>query len=178
MTPSFSVFIATSLDGFIARPDGGLDWLDAVQSPGEDYGYHSFFDSVDALLLGSGTYETVRTFSEWPYGDKPCYVATSRSWGPLGHEVFVRGNPVELARQLAQRGHSRVYLDGGRLIRAFLATGLVADMTLSVIPILLGAGIPLFREIGKEPSYGEHPLKLAASQSYPSGLMQLKYVKV
>jgi len=175
MTPNFSVFIAASLDGFIARPDGGLDWLDAVQIPDEDYGYHAFFDSIDALLLGSGTYETVRSFPEWPYGDKPCYVATSRSWGQTRHEIFVRGNPVMLARQLAERGHSRVYLDGGTLIRAFLATDLVTDLTLSVVPILLGAGIPLFREVGKEPGYGEHRLKLARSKSWANGLVQLRY---
>jgi len=175
LTPSFSVFIAASLDGFIARPDGGLDWLEAVQSPTEDYGYLTFFDSVDALLLGSGTYDTVRAFSEWPYGDKPCYVATSQEWRPVRQEVFVRGNPVELARQLRDRGHSRVYLDGGRLIRSFLTTGLVDELTLSVVPVLLGAGIPLFRERGTEPTYGEHPLRLAGSKAYPTGLVQLRY---
>ena len=169
--------MATSLDGFIARPDGGLDWLDAVQTPDEDYGYHAFFDSVDAILLGSGTYETVRTFAEWPYRDKPCYVASSRTWGQKRNEIFVKGNPVSIARDLAARGHSRVYLDGGTLIRSFLATGMVADLTLSVIPILLGAGIPLFREVGKEPAYGEHLLRLAHQKAYPSGLMQLRYEK-
>ena len=177
MTPGFSVFIAASLDGYIARPDGGLDWLDAVQTPGEDYGYHAFFDSIDALLLGSGTYETVRGFPEWPFGDKPCYVATSQERRAVHHEVFVRGNPVALARQLADRGHSRVYLDGGRLIRAFLATGLVTELILSVIPVLLGSGIPLFREISKEPAYGEHVLKLVGAQAYPTGLVQLRYQK-
>jgi len=175
LTPSFSVFIATSLDGFIARPDGGLDWLDAVQSPTEDYGYLSFFDSVDALLLGSGTYDTVRTFPEWPYGDKPCYVATSQQRRAVHKEVFVRGNPVELARQLRERGHSKVYLDGGRLIRSFLATGLVDELILSVVPVLLGSGIPLFREEGVEGTYGEHRLRLGSSQAYPTGLVQLRY---
>jgi dihydrofolate reductase len=177
MTPRFSVFIATSLDGFIARPDGGLDWLEAVQAEGEDYGYQAFFDSVDALLLGSGTYETVRQFSEWPYADKPVFVATSRPWTALRRETFVRGNPVALARALDERGFSRIYLDGGALIRSFLAAGMVSDMTLSVIPILLGSGIPLFRERGKEPAYGEHGLKCQGSQTFPSGLTQLKYEK-
>ncbi len=149
--------------------------MERVHVPGEDYGYHAFFDSVDAVLIGSGTYETVREFAEWPYGDKPCYVATTRAWRQLRHEVFVRGNPVNFARELDKRGHSRVYLDGGALIRTFLATGLVADMTLSVVPVLLGAGIPLFRERGSEPQYGEHRLKLAGSQSFASGLMQLRY---
>lgn len=175
MTPRFSVFIAASLDGFIARPDGGLDWLEAVHVEGEDYGYQAFFDSVDALLLGSGTYEVVREFPEWPYGEKPVYVATSRPWPAVRKESFVQGSPVAIARSLAARGYSRVYLDGGSLIRSFLAAGLVTDMTISVIPILLGRGIPLFREKGKEPAYGEHGLKLAGAQPYPSGLVQLCY---
>jgi dihydrofolate reductase len=175
VTPHFSVFLGTSLDGFIARTDGGLDWLDTVHVPGEDYGYQAFFDSVDAVLLGSRTYATVRDFDEWPYGDKPVYVASSRTWVPVRHETFIRGNPVELARTLADRGYSRVYLDGGSLIRSFLTTGLVSDMTLSVIPILLGRGIPLFREIGKEPIYGEHALKVTANKTFPSGLVQLTY---
>ena len=177
MTPRFSVFIAASLDGFIARPDGGLDWLDAVHVPGEDYGYQSFFDSVDALLLGAGTYETIRSFPEWPYGDKPCYVATTRPWVTVKREVFLRGSPVSMARTLAERGYSRIYLDGGTLIRSFLATGMVSDLTLSVVPVLLGAGIPLFREKGKEPAYGEHGLRCLGAQTFPSGLVQLKYEK-
>jgi len=178
VTPKFSIFIAVSLDGFIARPDGDLDWLDAVQVAGEDYGYHAFFDSVDAVLLGSGTYGTVRTFPEWPYGDKPCYVATSQALRPVHHEVFVRGNPVELARTLNERGHDRVYVDGAALIRSFLATNLVNDLTLSVVPVLLGSGIPLFRERGKEPAYQEHGLRALGSHTYPSGLVQLKYEKL
>lgn len=175
MTPRFSVFLAASLDGFIARPDGGLDWLEAVHSEGEDYGYQAFFDSTDAVLLGAGTYETVRDFTEWPYGDKPVYVASARPWAPIGREVFLLGNPVVMARLLAERGHSRVYLDGGALIRSYLAAGMVSDLILSVVPILLGAGIPLFRERGKEPTYGEHSLKLAGTKAYPSGLVQLRY---
>ena len=175
MTPRFSVFIAASLDGFIARPDGGLDWLDAVHAPGEDYGYNAFFDSVDAILLGAKTYETVRGFEEWPYGDKPCFVASARPWAPVKRESFLQGNPVSMARQLAAHDYSRIYLDGGALIRSFLATGLISDLTLSVIPILLGRGIPLFREIGREPSYGEHTLKCTGTQAYPSGLVQLRY---
>jgi dihydrofolate reductase len=175
MTPRFSVFIAASLDGFIARPDGGLDWLEAVHTEGEDYGYQGFFESVDAVLLGAGTYETVRSFEEWPYGDKPVFVASARPWAPVKRESFIQGNPVVMARQLGQRDYSRVYLDGGALIRSFLAAGMVADMTLSIVPVLLGAGIPLFRERGKEPSYGEHGLKLTGTQAYPSGLVQLKY---
>lgn len=177
MTPRFSVFIAASLDGFIARPDGGLDWLETVHAEGEDYGYQTFFDSVDAILLGSGTYETVRQFEEWPYGDKPVYVATSRPWTALRKETFLRGNPVVLARALAERDFSRVYLDGGSLIRSFLAAGMVNDLTISVIPILLGRGIPLFREAGKEPAYGEHGLKTLGAKAYPSGLVQLRYEK-
>lgn len=177
MTPQFSVFLGTSLDGFLARRNGGLDWLDMVHVPGEDYGYQAFFESVDAILIGSRTYDTVKTFDEWPYGDKPCFVASTRQRVPLRHEVFLNGNPVEIARELDNRDFSRVYLDGGTLIRSFLATGLVSDLTLSVVPILLGGGIPLFREWGKEPLYGEHRLRQDGVKTYPSGLVQLRYVR-
>jgi dihydrofolate reductase len=172
-TPRFSVFVATSLDGYLARPDGGLEWLERVQAEGEDYGYAEFFASVDALLLGSKTYETVLGFPEWPYGDKPCYVATTQARVAVASEVFVEGPPDELARELADRGHQRVYLDGGHLIRAFLAAGLVDDLTVSLVPVLLGAGLPLFQ--GAPGPGGDVPLRLTEARTYPTGLVRLRY---
>jgi dihydrofolate reductase len=172
-TPQFSVFIATSLDGFIARPDGGLDWLEVVQAEGEDYGYAEFFSSVDALLLGSRTYETVLGFPQWPYGEKPCYVATGRPRVAVGTEVFVDGPPEELARELADRGHRRVYLDGGQLIRSFLGAGLVDDLTISVVPVLLGEGLPLFQ--GTSVAGAPPRWTLGEARAYPTGLVRLRY---
>jgi dihydrofolate reductase len=171
--PRFSVFIATSLDGFIARSDGGLDWLEVVKAEGEDYGYAEFFSSVDALLLGSKTYETVLGFGAWPYGDKPCYVATTQARVAVGDEVFVEGTPEELARELADRGHQRMYLDGGNLIRAFLGAGLVDDLTLSFVPVLLGDGLSLFQGAGVLDTGSR--LSLGEVRAFPSGLVRLRY---
>lgn len=168
--PRFSVFIATSLDGFIAGPGDDLEFLKAVEVPGEDYGYAKFFSSVDALLMGRGTYDKVITFDEWLYGDKPVFVASNRAASPRHGETFVQGTPRELAEKLAAWGARRVYLDGGKLIRQFLEAGLVSDLTLSIIPVLLGSGIPLFL-----PGGGQHELTLEDSGAFPSGLVQLRY---
>lgn len=168
--PQFSVFIAASLDGFIAGPGGDLEFLKAVESPGEDYGYAKFFASVDALLMGRGTYDKVISFPEWLYGDKPVFVATRRPAAPRHSETFVQGTPNELAEKLRAAGLRRIYLDGGNLIRQFLEAGLVADLTLSIIPVLLGSGISLF-----SPGSGLHALTLEGSEGFSSGLVQLRY---
>jgi dihydrofolate reductase len=169
--PRCSVFIATSLDGFIARRDGGIDWLSIVEAPGEDYGYAKFFADVGALILGRGTYDTVRTFPAWPYGDMPCVVFTHRPPPePRARERFYAGAPGPLLVELHEAGVRRVYVDGGGLIRSFLRENLIDDLTLSIIPILLGDGIPLF---GAE--IPERRLRLAGSQTFASGLVQLRY---
>lgn len=168
--PQFSVFIATSLDGFIAGPGDDLDFLKAVESPPEDYGYAKFFASVDALLMGRRTYDKVVSMGEWFYGDKPVFIATNRPGTPSHGVTFVSGTPRELAAQLAAAGHRRVYLDGGNLIRQFLEEGLVADLTVSLIPVVLGAGIPLFGGTGVP-----RELIFEGADSYPTGLVQLRY---
>jgi dihydrofolate reductase len=167
--PRFSVFIATSLDGYIARADGGLDWLKLVDHPGEDYGFAAFFDSIDTLVMGRGTYETVLGFGgDWPYRGKRVLVMTHHEMTPRHDEVFFGGSPGDLLQQLA--GATRVYVDGGHVIRQFLAAGLIDDLTISVIPIVLGDGIRLFS--GGE---GEHRLALVEQRSWPTGLVQVVY---
>lgn len=164
-----SVFIATSLDGFIARPDGGLDWLSVVSSPGEDYGYAAFASTVDVLVTGRATYDVVSAFPEWPYAGKRVVVLTHRPAESRHGEEFFAGSVRELADTLAAQGVRRIYVDGGAVIRQFLDAGLLDDLTLSVIPIVLGDGIRLFdrgREVG---------LALDGVQSFPSGLVQLRY---
>jgi dihydrofolate reductase len=162
------VYIATSLDGFIARPDGGLDWLTAVERPGEDYGYRAFFDAVDALVLGRRTYDAVLGFAAWPYAGKRCVVLTHDAPAPRHGERFFAGDPAALLDELGRDGARRVYLDGGVVIRACLAAGLVDELTLSIVPVLLGAGVPLF---GGVPGR----LELEASRAFPSGLVQARY---
>jgi dihydrofolate reductase len=166
-----SVFIATSLDGFIARSDGGLDWLSLVEMAGEDYGYGRFAASVDALIMGRNTYDTALGFDAWPYTGKRVIVLTHRDIEPRhGEEPRACGDLNQLVDELANAGVHRVYIDGGNVIRQFLAAGLVDDLTLSIIPSVLGGGRPLFGELG-----AELVLHLESTQSWPSGLAQLRY---
>ena len=170
------VFIATSLDGFIARTNGSLDWLPGANGTtvDEDHGFNTFMGGVDALVMGSRTYEKVLDLGFWPYGDKPVIVLTTRPGElqppPSGAVEFLSGDPLAVAAQLDQRGLHHVYLDGGQTIRRFLAAGLVRRLIVTRIPILLGEGIPLFGELGRDV-----PLRHVATRSFPSGLVQSEY---
>ncbi|MFT3923491.1 MAG: dihydrofolate reductase family protein [Myxococcales bacterium] len=168
--PQCSVFIAISADGFIAREDGSLDWLARVERPGEDYGYGAFADSVDALVIGSETYRVALGFPRWPYGDKRCLVLTRRELTARHNEEFFDGSVEDLVSQLAAQGARHLYVDGGAVIRQFLAARLVDRLTLSVIPVLLGSGIPLFGG-----GNSEQDLRLEQARTFPSGLVQLSY---
>jgi dihydrofolate reductase len=167
--PQCSVYIATSLDGFIARPDGAIDWLTPMMQPGEDYGYKRFFGAIDAIVFGRKTYETALGFGEWPYAGKRCVVLTHRALAPRHDEERYEGSLAALVEQLGAAGVRRIYVDGGEVIRQFLAAGLIDDLTLSVVPVLLGDGIPLFR--GGE----ERWLQLVESRAFSTGLVQLEY---
>jgi dihydrofolate reductase len=168
--PRCSVFIATSLDGYIARPDGTFDFLSIVERPGEDYGFAEFFASIDALVIGRNTYETALAFPEWPYAGKRCIVLTHREPPSVHGEQFFAGAPSALVDQLGLTGAQRLYVDGGAVIREFLAGDLIDDLTVSIVPMLLGKGIPLF---GAE--VPEQRLVLESSKSYDSGLVQNCY---
>jgi dihydrofolate reductase len=165
-----SVFIATSLDGFIARTDGAIDWLSIVERPGEDYGFKAFFDSVDALVLGRKTYETALGFGEWPYAGKRCFVVTHRPSESLQREDLDAGRRSEIVESLSRDGLRHSYVDGGDVIRQFLAAGFISDLTISVVPVLLGEGVRLFGETGRDIR-----LDVVRSRSFPSGLVQTEY---
>lgn len=174
------VFIATSLDGFIARADGSIDWLEAANTavpPGEDCGYAEFMAGVDALMMGRNTFEKVLTFGFWPYGDKRVFVLSSRgvTIAPELHDrVSVeRGEPAELLARIGGLGFSRLYLDGGETIRRFLRAGRVDELTITTIPVLLGSGISLFGP--GEPDGPDIPLQLMASRSWPFGFVQSRW---
>jgi dihydrofolate reductase len=168
--PRCSVFIATSLDGFIARRDGGIDWLSIVETPGEDYGYARFFAGVDALIIGRRTYETALGFGAWPYAGKRCVVLAHDPPASRHGEAFHAGPPAPLLERLHAEGVRRVYVDGGAVIRSFLREDLIDDITISIIPVLLGEGIRLFDD-GVPP----RNLLLTASQAFPSSLVQVSY---
>jgi dihydrofolate reductase len=168
------VFIATSLDGYIARPDGGIDWLPQAD-PDETYGYDDFAASIDGLVIGRGSFEKVLTFDEWPY-TKPVIVM-SRSLDPasLRHDLrdkveVSRHQPRELMDTLSRRGWARAYIDGGRLIQSFLQEGLIADIVITRVPVLLGQGLPLFGALDRDIT-----LEHVQTRSYPSGFVQSRY---
>jgi dihydrofolate reductase len=165
-----SVFIAISLDGYIARTDGAIDWLALVERPGEDYGYLQFHRSIDTIVVGRKTYDTALGFDPWPYADKRCVVMTHRPPAAKHNETFFDGEPQALVAHLSAAGAQHAYVDGGAVIQQFLAAGLITDLTVSIIPILLGEGIRLFGKTGRD-----LPLKLVASRSFESGLVQLEY---
>lgn len=165
-----SVFIATSLDGYIARPDGGLDWLRQVEREGEDYGYQRFADTVDVLVTGRGTYDVVIGFPTWPYPGKRVIVLTHRPGESRHGEEFYSGSVEDLVRRLAGEGVKRIYVDGGVVIQQFLAAGLIDDLTISIIPVVLGDGIRLFAG-----GQRERGLVLEGTEAFPSGLVQLRY---
>lgn len=167
-----SVFIATSVDGFIARPDGVLDWL--PQGDVEEHGYTAFFASVDALVIGRGTFEIVQGFGEWPYKDKPVFVLSSR---PLDLSAAggapveqMSGAPAEIVARLEARGIRHIYVDGGITIQRFLRAGLIQRLIITRIPVLIGQGIPLFGALDSDIR-----LNHVATRHYASGLVQSEY---
>jgi len=166
-----SVFIGTSVDGFIARPNGELDFL--PPGGGEPHGYDEFMATVDALVIGRKTFETVLAFSTWPYGEKPVFVLSTRplAAAPPGAVVeHMSGDPTEIVSQLAARGIQHVYVDGGITIQGFLRAGLIQRLIITRVPVLIGEGVPLFGTLPRD-------LRLThvATRHYPSGLVQSEY---
>jgi dihydrofolate reductase len=168
--PTGLVYIAMSLDGFIAAKDGDLSWLEVVKAEGEDYGYAAFMASIDAILIGRNTYDTVPTFGAWPFEGKRVVVLTHRPIAPIREETAASGKLLPIFDSLGAEGVKRIYLDGGKTIQAALREGLVQELTISVIPILLGEGIPLFDAHGPKVE-----LECLGAKTFPSGLAQLRY---
>lgn len=178
MTLTASVFIATSLDGYIARRDGSLDWLDEANArvpAGEDCGYRAFMDTVDTLIIGRNTYEKVLTFGEWPYGDTPVIVMSHR---PVSFPSHLPGTvchsaeaPRALLNRLAAQSVQHVYVDGANTIQRFLAKSLIDRLTITTIPVILGDGIPLFGS-------GVRDIRLthAGTTAFDFGFIQTTYL--
>jgi dihydrofolate reductase len=169
-----TVFIGTSLDGFIARVNGAFDFL--PPDGGEPHGYDEFMATVDALVIGRKSFEAIRTFDPWPYGEKPVFVLSSTPLGtpPAGAVVErMSGAPAEIVSQLTARGIRHIYVDGGITIQRFLQAGLIQRLIITRVPVLIGTGIPLF---GAVPS--DIFLKHVGTRQYASGLVQSEYVVV
>ena len=167
-----SVFVGTSVDGFIARLNGALDFLPL--GGGEPHGYDEFIASVDALVIGRNTFEIVLAFPEWPYGDKRVVVLSSQ---PLdlsavrgGRVEQMTGTPAEIVSKLAAGGAQHLYVDGGITIQRFLRAGLVQRLIVTRVPVLIGEGIPLFGSLPRDVR-----LRHVSTQHYPSGLVKSEY---
>lgn len=176
------VFLALSVDGYIARQDGSVDWLSVVEQPGEDYGYAAFFSTIDVLLIGRNSWDMLLGFDRWFYGDKRIVVMTHRPLGalPAGADPArigtASGDLLPLLQQLAGEGVQRVYLDGGELVRQGLREGCVDSLTLSWIPVLLGSGRRLFADADGDAGNGIGArLQLQDQRHWPSGLLQARY---
>jgi dihydrofolate reductase len=190
MTAPFTghVFLGMSVDGFIARRDGTLSFLDADadadadgngngngggppdDGEGGDFGFAEFVSSVDALVMGRSTYEFIRPFAEWPYQGTPVHVLSTTLEPGADHRITVHGSFDEAVAALTAAGYRRLYVDGGRTVHSFLRAGLIADLTLSRVPVLIGAGLTPFGELDAD-------IRLAheRTRTFPGGMVQSTY---
>jgi dihydrofolate reductase len=167
-----SVFCGISVDGFLARLDHKVDFLDAAEP--EPHGYEEFFGSVDVVVIGRNTYQFVASYGEWVYGKKPVVVLSSHpidlSWIKNGLVEQMMGEPTEIVAKLEARGYRHAYIDGGVTIQRFLAAGLIDRMIISYVPVLIGGGMPLFGPL-------PHDIRLhhVATRTFRGGLVQNEY---
>jgi dihydrofolate reductase len=167
--PTLQLYIAASLDNYIARPDGSTDWLPT--ETGEDYGYDAFLEGVDTVVMGAKTYETILGFGiEWPYPQQKSYVFTRKTDRPADPNVrFISEDPCDFVRKLkAQPGKDIWLAGGGQINTLLLEAGLIDELILFIQPIVLGNGLPLFAGKVTDSSF-----EVKASKAYPSGMLQL-----
>lgn len=166
------VYIACSLDGFVAREDHSLDWLMKQNTDGENHGYEEFVAGMDGLIMGSGSYHQVAAFDPWPYSKPVIVLSNSLTDADIPSRLkdkvtLSRATPGQIMQEL---DWSHAYIDGGAVIQSFLRAGQIADLHLTFIPILLGQGKRLFG-----PLPADIDLELISTQKHPSGLVSVKY---
>lgn len=169
-----SIFIATSLDGFIARKNGDVDWLGSPEEGGDDGGFGNFMKTVDALVMGRNTFEKVLSFGVWPYGSTRVVVLTSRPL-TIAQELAstveaMSGTPSEVVAMLRDQGAQHLYIDGGKTIQAFLDAGAIQRLIITRLPILLGDGIPLFGPLRQDVK-----LRHIETRTLKNGIIQSEY---
>lgn len=167
-----SIFCGVSVDGFLARPNHALDFLDTDEQ--EPHGYDEFYGSVDVVVIGRRTFDVVLSFGGWAYGKRPVVVLSSRkldlSVVKGGVVEQMSGEPAEIVRQLKARGFKHAYVDGGITIQRFLVAGCINRMVITRVPVLIGEGIPLFGSIPRDIR-----LRHVATRCYKGGLVQSEY---
>jgi dihydrofolate reductase len=169
------VFIAVSVDGYIAREDNTIDWLEnSDANSDQDYGYQEFINRIDAILMGRNTFDVVRDLKDWSYKELPFFVLTHHpntlQLGKYENAQAIQGEPGEVILELENRGFDHIYIDGGKTISEFLSESLIDEMIITRIPILLGKGIPLFGLLENEIK-----LELMSTIDFKDGLVQNKY---
>ncbi len=150
------VYIAASIDGYIAKEDGGLDWLPEISESDNDYGFSELLERIDALVMGRNTFEKVLSFGQWPYPKKVFVLSNTLEKVPVeleGKVEIINGEIEDVVKNLNKKGYIELYIDGGQTIQEFLRKGLIDEITITRIPIILGGGIPLFGRL-------EAPIKL------------------
>lgn len=171
--PTTTIYIATSLDGFIARPDGAIDWL-GQPVEGEDYGWAEFIATIDAIVMGRVTFEQVLEFGEWPYEGTPLIVLSTTMKAVPEHLVskveISSSAPSDLLQELAERGCRRVYIDGGKTLQSFLRDDLLDELVLNTIPVLIGQGLPCFGPLDADLEWEHHSTRVS-----PKGLVMSRY---
>jgi len=172
-----SVYIATSLDGYIATSNGDIEWLNNFPNPtGSDFGYHEFIDGIDAIIMGRKTFGMVSTFSPWPYNKKVFVLShTMKEIRPdlVDQAELVSGDVKTIVKKLHKAGYHNLYIDGGKAIQSFLKKDLIDELIISKIPILLGEGIPLFS--------ADHPMmrfEHCSTEVFEGGLVKSHYKKI
>ncbi|MBP1677135.1 MAG: bifunctional deaminase-reductase domain protein [Bacteroidetes bacterium] len=168
------LYIAMSLDGYIADSDGGLDFLSVVEKEGEDYGYEKFVESVDTIIMGRKTYDKVLSFGiDFPHAHKRCYILTRTQRPDEGNITFYnQGNLKMLIQHLKSQQGKDVFVDGGAdVVNELLKDGLIDELIISVVPVLLGGGVSLFKM-----EYPVQKLTLSSAKSFDTGLVQLHYI--
>ncbi len=168
------LYIATSLDGYIASPDDNLDFLSVVEQEGEDYGYAQFIESVDTVIVGRKTYDKVLSMGfDFPHSDKESYIITRTPKPATGKIEFYTGDLKNLILKLKKQEGKNIFVDGGaEVVNLLLKDNLIDEFCISIIPVLLGDGIRLFQD--NRPGL---PLKFVRSESFKSGLVQVWYQK-
>lgn len=169
------LYIAQSLDGYIARENGDISWISSVDRCNEDYGYSDFIKTIDTVLMGRKTYEKILTFGvEFPHKDKNCYVLSKSRVGADENVQFINGSIVTLISKIKTQQGKDIFLDGGsEVVELFRVNDLIDEYVISIIPILLGKGIRLFSDTESESN-----LRLVKSEVFDSGLVQLRYERL
>ena len=180
MTAPFTghVFLGMSVDGFIARLDGDIAWLtggaDENSGPddgeGGDFGFAEFLSGIDALVMGRATYDVIAPFGEWPYQGRPVHVLSTTLEPGADTRITLHRTFDEAVAAVTAAGYRRVYVDGGRTVHQFLRAGLVADLTLSRVPVLIGTGHTPFGELA-----ADIPLAHERTRTFPGGMVQSTY---